>query len=39
MSDALDVMGMSHVNAQKLLAFHEREPTKPLVGTVVLYVQ
>ena len=33
MSDALDVMGMSHAGGNDVAAFHEREPGKPLAMT------
>jgi hypothetical protein len=33
MSDALDVMGMSHASSQKVHAFHQLEPDKPLAMT------
>jgi beta-galactosidase/beta-glucuronidase len=33
MSDALDVMGMSHASSQAVAAFHEIEPDKPLAMT------
>ena len=33
MSDALDVMGMSHANLNEVEAFHRVEPDKPLVMT------
>ena len=33
MSDALDVMGMSHASSQNLETFHAVEPDKPLVMT------
>lgn len=33
MSDAMDVMGMSHASAQKVGAFHQAEPDKPLAMT------
>ena len=33
LSDALDVMGMSHASSENLAAFHAVEPEKPLVMT------
>ena len=33
MSDALDVMGMSHESSEKVALFHELEPDKPLAMT------
>lgn len=33
MSDALDVMGMSHASSSSVQAFHEMEPDKPLAMT------
>ena len=33
MSDALDVMGMSHASSSSVRAFHEMEPDKPLAMT------
>ena len=33
MSDALDVMGMSHANLETVQAFHDVEPDKPLAMT------
>lgn len=33
MSDALDVMGMSHASSAKVALFHEMEPDKPLAMT------
>ena len=33
MSDALDVMGMSHASSAKVEAFHQMEPDKPLAMT------
>ena len=31
MSDAIDIMGMSHASSSSVFAFHEREPQKPLM--------
>ena len=31
MSDALDIMGMSHASSESVSVFHEREPSRPLM--------